>query len=59
MRARVGDVRLYFDVEGMGLVPDGPTMRERPTIVSLHGGPGSDHSMLKLAPLHKTRRAVG
>ena len=23
MRVRVGDVRLYFDVAGMGLVPDG------------------------------------
>src|SRR5579859_2134704 len=53
MRVRVGDVRLYFDVAGMGLVPDGPIMRERPVIVCLHGGPGFDHSTLKpfLAPL--------
>jgi proline iminopeptidase len=29
-----------FDVVGMGLVPDGPVMRERPVIVCLHGGPG-------------------
>src|SRR5437764_930857 len=36
----------------MGLVPDGPTMRE-PIVVCLHGGPGSDHTTLKpyLAPL--------
>ena len=36
---RVGDVQLYFDVAGMGLIPDGPVMRERPVIVCLHGGP--------------------
>jgi proline iminopeptidase len=53
VRVAVGDTHLYFDVEGMGLVPDGPTMRERPVVVCLHGGPGFDHSMLKtsLAPL--------
>jgi len=28
-------------------VPDGDTMRERPTIVFVHGGPGFDHSMFK------------
>jgi pimeloyl-ACP methyl ester carboxylesterase len=40
--------RLWFDVDGPGLVPDGPEMRERPTVVLLHGGPGSfDHSYLK------------
>ena len=47
MRVQVGDVRLYFDVVGPGLVPDGPTMRERPVILCLHGGPGFDHSSLK------------
>lgn len=40
--------RLWFDVEGPALVPDGREMRERPTVVLLHGGPGSfDHSYLK------------
>lgn len=47
MRVRVSDVRLYFDVAGMGLVPDGPVMRERPVVLCLHGGPGFDHSTLK------------
>ena len=47
MRVMVKDVRLYLDVAGMGLVPDGPMMRERPTVVCLHGGPGFDHSTLK------------
>ena len=47
MRVSVGDVRLYIDVEGLGLVPDGPTMRERPTLIALHGGPGFDHTSFK------------
>ncbi len=60
MRVQVGDVWLYFDVAGMGLVPDGPKMRERPVIVCLHGGPGLDHTMLKasLAPLADVAQLV-
>lgn len=60
MRVRVRDVRLYFDVAGMGLVPEGPVMRERPVIVCLHGGPGFDHSTLKahLAPLAEDAQVV-
>ena len=37
-------VRLYVDVEGLGLVPDGDGLREQPTLLLLHGGPGMDHS---------------
>lgn len=40
-------VRLYVDIDGAGLVPDGPAMRQRPTLVLLHGGPGFDHSSFK------------
>ena len=47
MRITVGGMHLYFDVEGAGLVPDGPVMRERPTLVLLHGGPGADHATYK------------
>ena len=47
MRINVGDVVLYFDVEGAGLRPDGETMARRPTLVLLHGGPGADHSLFK------------
>ena len=47
MHVLVNGVRLYFDVEGAGLVPDGPTMREKPTLVLLHGGPGFDYSIYK------------
>jgi proline iminopeptidase len=40
-------VRLFVDIEGAGLVPDGGSMREKPTLVLLHGGPGYDHSSFK------------
>jgi len=42
-------VRLFVDVEGPSLVPDGATMREKPTLLLLHGGPGYDHSGFKPA----------
>ncbi len=37
-------IRLYVDVEGTQYVPDGPVLREKPTLLLLHGGPGFDHS---------------
>src|SRR5258705_13853335 len=49
MHVRVNGVRLYSDVEGARLVPDGPVMREKPTLLLLHGGPGFDHSIYKPA----------
>lgn len=49
MRVLVNGVRLFFDVEGASLVPDGPIMREKPTLLLLHGGPGFDHSIYKPA----------
>src|SRR5215469_10928196 len=53
MRVVVNGVRLFFDVVGQKLVPDGARMHERPTVLLLHGGPGFDHSMFKpaFAPL--------
>src|SRR4051794_32105383 len=48
MRVNANGTLLWFDVEGAVLVPDGNKMRERPTVVLLHGGPGSfDHSYFK------------
>jgi pimeloyl-ACP methyl ester carboxylesterase len=48
MHVQVNGTRLWFDVEGHAVVPDGREMRERPTVVLLHGGPGSyDHSYFK------------
>ena len=49
MRIDIGGCRLFFDVEGAKLRPDGPRMREVPTVLLLHGGPGSDHSIFKPA----------
>ncbi len=54
MQVEVNGTRLWFDVDGPALVPDGATMRERPTLLLLHGGPGGyDHSYFKpdIAPL--------
>jgi proline-specific peptidase len=47
MFVSVGDVHLFVDVDGAKLVPDGMSMRERPTIILLHGGPGFDHTPFK------------
>ena len=52
MRTIVNGTRIWFDFDGAGLVPDGPAMRQRPTLVLLHGGPGFDHSSFK--PAHST-----
>ncbi len=47
MFAAVRGTRIYFDVEGMGLVPDDAAMREHPVAMVIHGGPGGDHSGFK------------
>ena len=48
MHVDVNGTRLWFDVEGAAVVPEGAEMRERPTVVLVHGGPGSyDHSYFK------------
>ena len=46
-----GGTRLFVDIDGAGLVPEGAAMRERPTIVLVHGGPGGDHTLFKDSPL--------
>ena len=40
MKIDIDDVTLFFDVDGESLVPDGAVMREKPTLLLLHGGPG-------------------
>jgi pimeloyl-ACP methyl ester carboxylesterase len=47
MRVVVNGIRLFFDVEGAGLEPSSGTMREKPTLILLHGGPGMDHTGYK------------
>jgi pimeloyl-ACP methyl ester carboxylesterase len=49
MKIHVNGVNLYFDVEGLGLRPQGPKMVEKPTLLLLHGGPGADHTLYKPA----------
>src|SRR5258708_27553974 len=60
MRAKIRDTEIYFDIDGAGLVPDGPRMRERPIAFIIHGGPGGDHSGFKpvLAPLTERMQLV-
>lgn len=61
MRVQVNGIRLFFDVEGAKLLADGPAMRERPTVVLLHGAPGfADHSILRpqLSPLADVAQLV-
>lgn len=47
MKIAVNGVNLYFDVEGAGLRARGASMKEMPTLLLLHGGPGADHSLYK------------
>jgi pimeloyl-ACP methyl ester carboxylesterase len=42
-------VHLFVDTEGVSLVPDASAMREKPTLILLHGGPGYDHATFKPA----------
>ena len=42
-----GGVRLFVDVDGPGVVADGPVMRERSTLLLLHGGPAMDSSIFR------------
>jgi len=49
MHAHVNGVRLFFDVSGPLVVPDGNVTGERRSIILLHGGPGMDHMVFKPA----------
>jgi proline iminopeptidase len=47
MFINVNGARLFFDTVGPKLRPEGAVMRECPTLLVLHGGPGYDHSTLR------------
>jgi len=47
MYVTVNGTRLFFDVDGESLTPDGAVMRQKPTVIMVHGGPGGDHSVAK------------
>ncbi len=53
MYAKVNGYKIFFDVEGLQFVPEGPVMREKPVCLVMHGGPGGDHGhyMPDLSPL--------
>ena len=60
MRVSLSDVSLWFDVSGPSILPQGETVVERPTVVTVHGGPGWDHINLKasLAPLTEHMQVI-
>lgn len=47
MYVQVNGAKLFFDVDGESLTPDGKTMRQKPTVIMVHGGPGADHTVSK------------
>ena len=47
MKIQVNGINLFFDAEGASLRARGNAMREVPTMILLHGGPGADHSIYK------------
>jgi proline iminopeptidase len=60
MYANVNSTKIFFDIEGQGLVPDGPIMRQKPVCFVLHGGPGGDHTAYKpgLTPISEWMQLV-
>jgi len=47
MFVTLGAQRIFFDVVGDKLAIAGPAMREKPTLLIMHGGPGFDHTGLR------------
>lgn len=47
MYVSVNGAKLFFDVDGESLAPDGKAMRQKPTVIMVHGGPGGDHTVSK------------
>ena len=47
MQIEINGARLFFDTVGSKLAIDGGQMRERPSLLVLHGGPGFDHSLMR------------
>jgi proline iminopeptidase len=47
MKIDIGGLKLYVDIDGFALMPDGPRIKERPTVLLVHGGPGFDHTIQK------------
>jgi len=60
MKATVNGAEIFFDVEGTGLKVTPTGMKEKPTCVILHGGPGGDHSAYRpwLSPLSEYMQLI-
>jgi proline iminopeptidase len=60
MYANIRGVNIYFDIEGMGLVPINERMVEKRTCFLVHGGPGFDHTGWKptISPLAEYSQLV-
>ena len=61
MQVDVNGTRLWFDVDGPALEATGAVMRDRPTVILIHGGPGTyDHSYFKpdFDPLARSAQVV-
>lgn len=59
MKITVNGVRLFVEVLGRKLAPDGPHSIERPTVLALHGGPSDHAHMLSMvAPLAEIAQVV-
>lgn len=47
MFIHVNGQKLFFDVVGEKLKIEGPALREKPTLIVMHGGPGFDHARMR------------
>ncbi|MFI4932983.1 MAG: alpha/beta fold hydrolase [Caulobacterales bacterium] len=47
MHLEINGARIFFDTVGSALAIDGGRMRERATLLVMHGGPGFDHSLMR------------
>lgn len=47
MYAHVNGIDLFFDVEGAGYAVEDSSLRQKPVLFVLHGGPGCDHTYFR------------
>src|SRR5271165_1914366 len=48
MHVQIDGAPIFFDTVGAKLSPEGEAMVERPSLLVMHGGPGFDHSLMRL-----------
>jgi proline iminopeptidase len=48
MHVEINGAPIFFDTMGAKLAAEGETMVERPSLLVMHGGPGFDHSLMRL-----------